>query len=582
MLRCILALALVVACFPQYSYSAIAVKLAPVQAGPSVGGASAGALSARPGGGPLTGASASPLSLGTSLPAGLPGLSPVRTAAPAEAAAPSASMTSPAAAPSVTRTGVPVETRSAVPAADGVSKAVPAARSPKKSASPFLAPGASATAGKKTPSAVGISVERGAKASPKASSMGRLNAIFSAEDPAPLWDNSLGGPRAAAAAPGRRVKSRSSLLRPSAAQGAEDKGRMPLSALRNPVKVPAPTYTQRVRDWFTYAGIMISSLRWRLFTRTPHHWNEFQQSLHARPGVKPSIRNFRRFYLATLVMGSSGNFSVFGPRLAHHRIVIRDAWTIFNKYFHEDEEASKAFVRLLARAQAYNPARRATQFRKLVSYKLRVAAALPIEELPAFFDSLATETESGKLAEYQDGGQQKTLEDFDQAVRETILEMNKDDEPGSRVVGALLMGSFANEAAGPASDLDLQIVAENGDARHLPEFVRRLKARWAEMGYTNPIGDYQYALPVSKYLLNRIHYESYLIYTPYEHVKQALVRTEQEEARIKARKVSESRTIVRGVLLFLYWSLMMGALLTYEFTSWLASRAKAPFQGNDH
>jgi predicted nucleotidyltransferase len=193
-------------------------------------------------------------------------------------------------------------------------------------------------------------------------------------------------------------------------------------------------------------------------------------------------------------------------------------------------------------------------------------------ELPVFFDGLATQEEADKLSRYQKAGQREVLATFEKLVNETILEVNENKKAGRRIVGALLLGSFANHAAGPESDLDVQLLSEDGSPFGIEEVMRRLKGKWKEAGYArHPIGGFQYALPLSKNLLMRIHQEPYMIFSPYARVLKKMGLTPEGETSSPS-----SVTTIRGALFVALYTQLLKAILTgYEAAAFL--RRHLPF-----
>lgn len=327
------------------------------------------------------------------------------------------------------------------------------------------------------------------------------------------------------------------------------------------VLIPAETWRSRLRDQVKYKLITLSSLYWYTFPRLIERWGEFKDSLREARTKETAVKGFMSFFVAHRVLGSTGTYAPMGFRPAANRKVVEDAWLIFDRQFHPDAPSRTAFARLIGRAVKFNPNRRSTQFRKLVFHALREGAVKSRAELPAFFDSLATPEEAEVLRRFQDGPQQRVLETFDSLVEETILDINRGLPRGSRVVAALLMGSFANGAAGPNSDLDVQAISEDGGAAYNELFLAQLKLRWKTSGMKHPLGGFQYALSLSKRLITRAHPEPYHIATPYPQVAKALARSREEE---HATRLGDTRSL-RGTAFLLSYSLVLFAvLIAYE------------------
>lgn len=382
----------------------------------------------------------------------------------------------------------------------------------------------------------------------------RLRALAVARDVEPLWTGGVSRRAAGAVWAGRSAATPSPLGRPASPASAA-KAELPADG---PVVIPPPTLRRRVADALHYLKITGDSLYWYTFPRLIERWEEVAEG--TEKGRERAVRHIKGFFIAHRVLGSTGSYAPMGFRVATNRTVILDAWRIYIRYFPDDPGSAESFARLVARATLYNPNRRSTQFRKVIFHALREAAVLPPERVAPYFDSLVTKDKSAELAAYQAGRQGEVLALFDETVKKTILELNVGLPPGKRVVGAVLLGSFANGAAGPGSDLDVQALSEDGGTTYNAEFLKRLKARWkAEGDPTHPASGFEYALPLSKELLLRIHREAYLVLSPYPEVVAAMSTPAEER-----RELDTART--KGGLAFVlfYSAVLFGVLSAYE------------------
>lgn len=363
---------------------------------------------------------------------------------------------------------------------------------------------------------------------------GFLRALSASENPSLLWENASRRRRGVPSAPVAGSDAASARARlPAAYAGNEE---IPSAAPSAParraerIRIPKQNLRRLILDSLTYYHVTLSSLNWYTFPRFIERWKGMKESIRETEGRERTVSDFMGFFIAHRVLGSTGNYAPMGFRVAANRAVVHDAWLIFDKYFKKDAAAEDAFRRFIQRAKKYNPNRRSTQFRKIIFHALRAGSVLSPADLPAFFDALATPQEAALLAGYQGAPQQRALNAFARVVHEAVLEANREKKPGHRIVGALLLGSFANHAAGPASDLDVQLLSEDGSPFGIKEVMDDIKARWRAEGLSrHPIGGFQYALPLSKNLLMRIHVEPYMIFSPYPNVLKAMRLTPEEE-----------------------------------------------------
>jgi len=515
-LSCLLALSVL---RPPYSHAATAIRMAPLEA-PISSPAGLAAGSRQMAGGAFSNPSLSlqglTLTPSLSAPALAPAVTPMRLQGQAAA--------------------VPARAASPVPVVRIRAQEVRPQTQPEKAAAVTLRDVSRALAATED-SAAGA--EQSGRDAPAA-----LKRISVSKDPGHIWDNSAERDEASDPVPATAEDTRV-LLRPGLEADPTLEGGAAPQPLPDPrnlgqARVPETTWTSSIKDHLQYAAIVLSAFWWRTTSHLVSQWRALERAFRSHGAESPAVRSRLPFFLSTLILGSTGRFGPFGLRGAANRVVLEDAWAVFNRFFPEDDASTEAFSRFLARAQTFNPNRRVTQFRKFVTTGLLGAAVLSTAELPSHFDKLAS-LESGRaLIEFQAGPQQRVLKLFTALVQETILEMNADLPPGKRIVGALLMGSFANGAAGPASDLDLQTIAEGGSSAHIPDFYSRLDAKWAAAKMDNPISDFQYALPLSKTLITHIHREHYLILSPYPEVVAGLQRSAEEE-------LTDRPTRVRGL-----------------------------------
>lgn len=390
-------------------------------------------------------------------------------------------------------------------------------------------------------------------------SAARLSSLSLAKDSEPLWTG--GSPRimTPAAVTASATRARPSLL--AAPSRSTNAAAEPAQA-RETIVIPAQTLKRRVQDAVHYAQITGSSLWWYTFPRLIERWDEMAGSVEKSTGRPRAVKAIMAFFIAHRVLGSTGSYAPMGFRVAANQVVVDDAWRIYNTYFPKDSEASAAFARLVERSQRFNPNRRSTQFRKIVFHALREAAAMPPAELPAFFDSLATDSKAGVLSGYQAAAQPAVMARFEELTNAVILEMNASLPAGRRVVGTILLGSFANGAAGPGSDLDVQTLSEDGGATYNLEFLKRLKARWKTDGMpSHPVSGFEYGLPLSQPLLAQVHKEPYLVVSPYPEVRDAVAAPPGD------LKGTDSKRGLRGLAFVGFYSaVLFGVLAVYE--SW--------------
>lgn len=285
---------------------------------------------------------------------------------------------------------------------------------------------------------------------------------------------------------------------------------------------PATKFLRRMR---AYAQGIEWQLWWSIGPPVRNVWRNYRDELSKaqQQGLLPAVVEPRTFFIHLRLLGLRGLIGPSANWVAADDVVIREARSLFSRHIRADARATLAFDDFLERAVLYNPGKRRTKLRSMLIYYLRSSSLLPVEELPAYYDSLARDDSA--LADAR-GRQDRVMQDFKAVVDRLILETNQGDPPGGRVLGVLVFGSYANKAARPGSDIDMQIITEDGSAPTQKEgILKHLREEWAKLGtgINLDIISFTY-LPPDQGLLVRIHPEPVLILSPYPQVTQGLSR----------------------------------------------------------
>lgn len=285
-------------------------------------------------------------------------------------------------------------------------------------------------------------------------------------------------------------------------------------------------------DRLQYYKIYATTLHWYTVIHIKGLWPAYvrkREDLRAE-GKTPAVSSPRRFFSAMRVMGQSGPYYVLGFGNRRDEDVIAEAAGTFNRYFDAGPAERQAFDRFVARAKDYNKARRAGTFmRKHIRDALLTASLMPREELAAHFDSLLKDDKAKETAAYQERGEGRaTLEAFREVVNQAVSEEKA--EARDRVLGVILLGSFANGSPGPSSDFDLQAITADGTGARTKAFVKKVIERWgAQRQSKNPISFHEASYPPSKPLLDKIHDGPYRVVTPLAGLEEALERKRGEK-----------------------------------------------------
>ncbi|MEK7232662.1 MAG: nucleotidyltransferase domain-containing protein [Elusimicrobiota bacterium] len=124
-----------------------------------------------------------------------------------------------------------------------------------------------------------------------------------------------------------------------------------------------------------------------------------------------------------------------------------------------------------------------------------------------------------------------------------MTEANLSTAPGRRALGVLVFGSYADGAARPGSDIDIQIVTENAatPGRGLPD---RLREEWAKRGTGIDLDIISLTyVPPDPGLLIRLHPEAIRVFSPYPGMAGALSHVPPQTSRPVARMTPVGRLL---------------------------------------
>lgn len=301
-----------------------------------------------------------------------------------------------------------------------------------------------------------------------------------------------------------------------------------LSVASKPV-VPAPEVsTDKMRSPIHEIRLWVSSLRHYFLEVNVDNWREYKKLRAAAPAVisgQASVTNARGFFVDSRMMGMIGGARTVGSRSGSDQYVRGEALKLYDRYFAAASavpEAREAFVAFLDRAVLYNPMRSSSNLRKHVRKGLHGASILAPGEMKAHFDKLMGPEINAGAAEFQNDAAQRVLDAFRVAVAQTVLE--EDPSSSARVVGVVLLGSFATGAATPTSDFDLHVLTDNGSSRRVPAFLERLERRWSTSpeSRTHPLNGAEFGFMPSRSMLLAMHHDRFLVVSPDQRLERNL------------------------------------------------------------
>jgi hypothetical protein len=281
---------------------------------------------------------------------------------------------------------------------------------------------------------------------------------------------------------------------------------------------PAQGWRQSLQESIQFARIYLDSYRWYNFTHLQDLWTSYVRKHDAAQayGRQPAVLDARSFFVEMRIMISSGRFNIVGFSSRTDSALLNAARGTFHRYFDAaGTDAEAAFERFLVRAEAYNRAKRAHSYMsRQIRDTLLEASHKPAEDLAGFFDAKLQDDNQDAAEEFQRERMLPLLAEFKQVMLDTMAE--EDSEDPDRVVGILLFGGFARGSATANSDFDVEAITVSGSPRRLPDFKRRMHARWVQAGQQapHPINMHDYALLASKSFIRRLHNNNYIIVSP--------------------------------------------------------------------
>ncbi|MDD5657285.1 MAG: nucleotidyltransferase domain-containing protein [Elusimicrobia bacterium] len=325
-----------------------------------------------------------------------------------------------------------------------------------------------------------------------------------------------------------------------AAKGASDRIFEPGFGAAAPGAVadPAPSDSGRpyrirtgawegLKDRYRYSRLLGQNYHWYTVTHMRELWPSYRGrrlELIAQ-GEAPAVHKPRAFFAHMRSFGQSGIFYVLGFSALRDGLVLAESRRAYAKFFTGPAlgpAQAEAFEGFLSRISGFNAEHRAhSNLRKHIRDALLAASVMPARAIASFFDSLTQTRDQGATEEFQRAEAPKVVAAFRGAVMRTLAE--EPDSP-DRVLGVVLMGSFARGAATPTSDLDIELLAHDGRSANASGFSARLLERWRAMGLQqrHPITPHRHPMHPSPKLMARVHSDSVLVFAEDEAIAAAL------------------------------------------------------------
>jgi hydroxymethylpyrimidine pyrophosphatase-like HAD family hydrolase/predicted nucleotidyltransferase len=292
-----------------------------------------------------------------------------------------------------------------------------------------------------------------------------------------------------------------------------------LLSVASKTAVPAPASPLATkRSVFHEIGLWFHSLRHYFLDVNVENWGEYKKARAQAPAVAAgtaSVKDARGFFVDSRMMGMLGGVRIVGSVSGSDDYVTKRALAVFDRYFKNPAAAAReAFVDFLGRAVQFNPLRSSSNLRKHVRKALHAASMLEMGETKAYFDKLMQPSLDAAAKEFQNTDQERVLAALREAV---VASVNEEDASASdRVVGVVLLGSFALGSATPTSDFDMHVLTANGGSARVHPFLERLEKRWTATpdGQNHPLNGADFGFRPSQGMLYAIHRDRFMVLSP--------------------------------------------------------------------
>ncbi|MDE2511068.1 MAG: nucleotidyltransferase domain-containing protein, partial [Elusimicrobia bacterium] len=289
--------------------------------------------------------------------------------------------------------------------------------------------------------------------------------------------------------------------------------------------VPRPS---RFRVFFHEARLWAESFKHYFVDVNVENWREYKEARAASPIVQEGrspVSDARGFFIDTRMMGMVGGPHIVGSRSGSNEYIAQAAMDVFDRYFDHSAvtpATRAAFVAFVDRASAYNPLRSGSNLRKQIRKVLHSASLLPADQLQAHFEAAMPADVADASKKFQDNDQAAILAVFHAAVADAVAA--EDPAAADRVVGVVLLGSFATGSATVGSDFDLHVLTANGGSRRVPAFLQALEKRWGAdpNSAAHPINGAEFGFLPSRGMLLGIHPDPFLVFSNDERLERNL------------------------------------------------------------
>jgi predicted nucleotidyltransferase len=235
-----------------------------------------------------------------------------------------------------------------------------------------------------------------------------------------------------------------------------------------------------------------------------------EQQKKETAGLEKSVADLEAMWLDWRVKAYSGRVTTAGFEVADRATIRREALKLFDRHFPRDDASRGAFRSYLDRVDSHVPMNRPSQYRKLAFGIFYENATTPPEALVGRINSKLSPEHIDQTTAFRRDRQSSIFAAFQEAALLSQAEANRTLAPGKKIVAVIVLGSYAIDQATPQSDIDYQLVTQDGSPAAIPVFAAALDRLWTK-NRLEKIEAFQFTLPPSREIVTRSFLEGYRV-----------------------------------------------------------------------
>jgi len=238
--------------------------------------------------------------------------------------------------------------------------------------------------------------------------------------------------------------------------------------------------------------------------------NEQTEKSKDTPGA---VEDLEGMWTAWRAKAYTGKVNTTGFECADRKTVYDEAVRVYDRYMPKDAATREAFMRYLDRVHTFVSIKRPSNYRKLAFGIFFETPLMTIAERKAYIDSKLAPEQVAEVEAHRTGQQKKVLGSFKAAALKALKEVNETLPKGKKIVAVILLGSYSIGESTPKSDIDYQLVTQDGGFEAIEPFNELLDEYFTENRPAYLEG-FQHTLPPSTELVRKSFVEGYQVISP--------------------------------------------------------------------